>query len=86
MSTPTPATETPQARPTREAPKQGTHFYTITVEMPGYAMRSMDGTYTPAPGETRLDIYRSLRAVIAERDEEMRHANLVFFSIEPNRL
>ncbi|MGW6971704.1 hypothetical protein [Streptomyces sp. NPDC054952] len=68
------------------AGEQGSHHWLLTLELPGRAALTQDGTWTPPAGMTRQDAYLAIRRSIAGEHPEMAHANTVFFSIEPNRL
>ena len=70
------------ATPTR----QGTHFWLITLDRPGRAALTRSGTFTPEPGETRSDAYLTIREHLNRQDPGFTHANVSFFSIEPNTL
>jgi hypothetical protein len=64
----------------------GTHFFLITLEIPGRAALTRSGTFTPEPGETRNDAYAAIREHLNRQDPDFTHANVSFFSIEPNTL
>jgi hypothetical protein len=69
--------------------QQHTHHYVITLQVPardGFRNGTWSGTFTPHPDETRADVYTALLADIANRTPEYRGSNVLFFSIEPNRL
>ncbi|MFJ9799845.1 hypothetical protein [Streptomyces sp. NPDC101145] len=65
---------------------EGTHHWVITLEIPGRAAFTQDGTYTPRPGETRSGALHALLNSITEQKPHLRGANITFFSIEPNQL
>lgn len=84
MTTPTTPT---QPQPT--APAQGSHFFAITLQAPGYdgfEINTYSGTVTPAPGQTRYDLYQQLRNEIAASNPDMARSNTLFFSVESNAL
>ncbi|MFD9814484.1 hypothetical protein [Streptomyces sp. NPDC059080] len=66
--------------------QQGTHHWVITVELPGRAMSTLHGTYTPPAGCTRHDVFQALKNDIARQSPDMARANVVFFALEPNQL
>lgn len=65
---------------------QGTHMYVLTIDDPGYSAVTVDGTITPAPGATRYDAYRDIKARTIRTYPEMAHGIVTFFSLEPNTL
>ncbi|MFE5517448.1 hypothetical protein ACFQ9Q_06875 [Streptomyces virginiae] len=65
---------------------QGSHHWVLTLEMPGRGMTTQFGTWTPPAGATRYDVLATLRAHIVAQNPEMASANIIFFSLEPNRL
>ncbi|MFF2502169.1 hypothetical protein ACFVTY_02050 [Streptomyces sp. NPDC058067] len=74
---------------TTAAPQQpATHFFVITLEVPGYASVTTSGGYNSAPGSTREAAFARIReyAVEASDDPRMRTADVTFFSLEPNQL
>jgi hypothetical protein len=77
-----PTSHTPAPAPQ----EQGSHHWVMTVELPGRAMHTCSGTWTPAQGATRHDAFLAIKANIAEQSPEMARANVVFFSLEPNQL
>ncbi|WP_407552735.1 hypothetical protein QOM21_22775 [Streptomyces sp. Pv4-95] len=66
--------------------QQGTHQWVITVELPGRAMETFYGTYTPPAGATRHDVFLGIKGDIALKSPDMARANVVFFALEPNQL
>ncbi|MEU9776837.1 hypothetical protein [Streptomyces sp. NPDC047968] len=80
MTTQTSQNSSPTVQP------QGSHHYVMTVELPGRAMQSVYGTWTPPQGATRHDVFMAIKADIGRQDPEMSRANVVFFSLEPNQL
>ncbi|KIZ13701.1 hypothetical protein [Streptomyces natalensis] len=71
---------------TQTAKTQGSHHWVMTVELPGRAMQTLYGTWTPPQGTTRHDVFLDIKAEIAAEDPDMARANVVFFSLEPNQL
>jgi hypothetical protein len=65
---------------------QGSHFFLMTLEVPGYASFTTDGTFTPPAGATRQDVYTHLRDYVTEDKPDMRGANVTYFLLEPNHL
>ncbi|MGK5448820.1 hypothetical protein [Streptomyces radiopugnans] len=70
----------PAARP------QGSHHWVMTLELPGRAMSTFSGTWTPPAGTTRHDVFTGIQADIARQNPDMARGNVVFFSLEPNQL
>ncbi|KAF0646314.1 MULTISPECIES: hypothetical protein [Streptomyces] len=66
--------------------KQPTHHWIITLEVPGRASISRDGTCTLRPGDTRASVLQAIRNTITEEHPVFRSANVLFFSIAPNQL
>ncbi|MGW9079677.1 hypothetical protein [Streptomyces kronopolitis] len=66
--------------------QQGTHHWVISLELPGRAMGTRYGTFTPPAGATRQDVFLAIKNDIARQSPEMAHANVVFFALEPNQL
>ncbi|GAA5615821.1 hypothetical protein CP981_11205 [Streptomyces platensis] len=66
--------------------QQGTHHWVITVELPGRAMQTLYGTYTPPAGATRHDVFLAIKNDLAQQSPEMARANVVFFALELNQL
>jgi hypothetical protein len=66
-------------------PKQGTHFWLMTFadERGHYGA---NGTMTPEPGATRIDMYNVIHATLVERDPDLRGVPVIAFDIQPNRL
>ncbi|MFE4912472.1 hypothetical protein ACFRCX_13110 [Streptomyces sp. NPDC056652] len=66
--------------------QQGTHFYVMTLEVPGVMTAMRTGTYTPAPGATRNDAFNELYELITGSSRDLYRANVVFFTMERNEL
>ncbi|MFF3547027.1 hypothetical protein ACFYXD_34970 [Streptomyces platensis] len=67
---------------------QGSHFWFATITVPnaqGYWMNGYQGTLTPPPGATRLDMFNAIRAEIDERDPRARGGLMTTFDIQPNQ-
>ncbi|SEE97269.1 hypothetical protein SAMN05428954_4898 [Streptomyces sp. 2112.3] len=80
MTTQATQTTSPTAKP------QGSHHWVMTVELPGRAMNTRYGTWTPPQGATRHDVFLAIKTDIARNNPEMATANVVFFALEPNQL
>ncbi|MGX1504640.1 UNVERIFIED_CONTAM: hypothetical protein RKD43_003265 [Streptomyces graminofaciens] len=65
---------------------QGSHHYVLTLELPGRMSSSWYGTVTPSQTATRHDVFTALRNQISAEHPELATANVVFFSLESNRL
>ncbi|MEU8512522.1 hypothetical protein AB0C76_13130 [Kitasatospora sp. NPDC048722] len=66
-----------------------THTWLITLQKPighGLSVVTMDGAYTVQPGDSRAIAYRKIRAWVDAKNPDMAGANVLFFSLEPNRL
>ncbi|MFI0484673.1 hypothetical protein [Actinomadura sp. 9N215] len=66
-------------------------FFIITLLYPGYSganYLTRKGTVTAKPGETRQDLHNKVLVSIHNSvdDPGIRHANVVFFSLEINEL
>lgn len=64
----------------------GSHFFVLTVEHPGRCSLTQTGTFTPPPHCTRQEAYHQIYAAVIGDDPDLKGANCVFFSLEPNRL
>ncbi|MFH8891246.1 hypothetical protein ACWGHM_04400 [Streptomyces sp. NPDC054904] len=71
---------------TAAAAPQGSHHWVMTLELPGRAMQTTFGTWTPPQGATRHDAFMAIKANVATQQPEMERANVVFFALEPNQL
>lgn len=81
-------TQTYQQAPA-PAPSQGSHHWVITLEAPhgtGKAAHTSQGTLTPAPGYTRANAFTDIYTALVDRNPQLRGANVVFFTLEPNAL
>ncbi|MGW5396251.1 hypothetical protein [Streptomyces sp. NPDC003952] len=77
----------PHAQTATPAPAaQGTHFWVLTLELPGLAAMTQNGTYTPPAGTTRYDAYQAIRRHVTSEHPEMDRANTMLFALEPNQL
>ncbi|WP_327300783.1 hypothetical protein [Streptomyces goshikiensis] len=65
---------------------QGSHFWVLTLELPGRAAMTQSGAYTPPAGMTRNDVYLALRQHVTADHPEMARATTMFFALEPNQL
>src|ERR1044071_3778237 len=55
---------------TEPTPGQGTHFWFMVIQTPnatGLYVNSYQGTWTPQPEETRLDVFNAIRSHVEER-------------------
>jgi hypothetical protein len=75
-----------QQTPAPAATGQGSHHYVLTLELPGRMSSTRSGTITPAAGASRHDVFMALRNQISDQHPELSTGNVVFFSLEPNRL
>ncbi|MEU5543573.1 hypothetical protein AB0G85_14430 [Streptomyces sioyaensis] len=80
MTTQSAQTASPTVQP------QGSHHWVMTVELPGRAMNTLYGTWTPPQGATRHDVFMAIKTDITQQSPEMARANVIFFSLEPNQL
>ncbi|MGS2588465.1 hypothetical protein [Streptomyces hebeiensis] len=78
MSSQTEQTAAPAVR------RQGTHHYVLTLDLPGRVAGTWYGTYTPAPGATRHDVFMALQEQARRDNPELARANVVFFALERN--
>ncbi|WP_327414421.1 hypothetical protein [Streptomyces sp. NBC_01233] len=65
---------------------QGSHHWVLTLELPGRAVSTQYGTYTPPVGWTRHDVFMAIKREIGEQRPELATANVMFFALEPNQL
>ncbi|MFF4430620.1 hypothetical protein ACFYZ4_15795 [Streptomyces sp. NPDC001513] len=65
---------------------QGSHFWVLTLELPGRAAMTQSSTYTPPVGATRYDAYQAIRQHVTAGHPEMERATTMFFALEPNQL
>ncbi|MFE3992967.1 hypothetical protein ACFXPW_14985 [Streptomyces goshikiensis] len=65
---------------------QGSHFWVLTLELPGRAALTQGGAYTPPAGMTRNEAYLALRQHVTADHPEMARATTMFFALEPNQL
>ncbi|MFD3870373.1 hypothetical protein [Streptomyces sp. NPDC058623] len=78
---------TQNAQTTIPAPAaQGSHFWVLTLELPGRAAMTQNGTYTPPVGMTRYDAHQAIRQYVIADHPEMARATTVFFALESNQL
>lgn len=70
--------------------KQGTHFWFMTIQTPRADGRThvgeYSGTITPKRGETRLDLYRWLRADVCAKYPDSQSGSVIAFDLQPNKL
>lgn len=74
---------------TTPQPEQGGHFWFMTIQTPntiGYYMNCYQGTWTPQPGETRLDTFNAIRSYVDENDPRARGGIVIAFDLQPNQL
>lgn len=66
--------------------EQGSHHYVLTVDLPGKTAATLHGTHTPAPGQSRQDVFLAIRREIARNNPDLERGTIIFFSLEPNQL
>jgi hypothetical protein len=70
--------------------EQGTHFWFLTIQMPGEggttSVGSYQGTLTPSRKETRLDALNKLRDLVAKQYPKTKDGVVLAFDIQPNKL
>ncbi|MEU2873783.1 hypothetical protein ABZ769_32045 [Streptomyces olivoreticuli] len=71
--------------PTPAVPQQGSHFFVLTLELPGRRL-TQDGTYNLAPGMTRQDAYTQIHAAVVNANPAYRRAVVAYFSLESNTI
>ncbi|MFE2073713.1 hypothetical protein [Streptomyces misionensis] len=72
-----------------EPAEQGTHFWLMVIQTPnagGLHVNSYQGTWTPGPEDTRLDMFNKIRSYIDEKDPRARGGITTAFDIQPNQL
>ncbi|MFD9368935.1 hypothetical protein ACFWA6_14720 [Streptomyces sp. NPDC060020] len=78
---------TPNAQTTTATPtSRGSHFWVLTLELPGRAAMTQNGSYTPPVGATRYDAYQAIRQHVTASHPEMERATTMFFALEANQL
>jgi hypothetical protein len=68
---------------------QGTHFWLMVIQTPnarGLYVNSYQGTWTPDPESTRLDMFNKIRSFIDEEDPRARGGIVVSFDLQPNTI
>ncbi|MER5813598.1 hypothetical protein ABT143_36410 [Streptomyces sp. NPDC002033] len=66
--------------------RQGSHFWVMTLEIPGAMVSTNYGTYTPPAAWTRFDTFTAIRRELADQQPQMASANVTYFALEPNQL
>ncbi len=69
--------------------QQGSHYFVMSLSAPtarGPLLADWSGTITPAPGQTRFDLERAIKAEMVRRTPDLARSNITFFAIEPNQL
>ncbi|MEW1914641.1 hypothetical protein AB0442_40770 [Kitasatospora sp. NPDC085895] len=65
------------------------HSWLITLQLKiggGFGVLTTEGTIPIAPGGSRTGAYREIRAELARQNPDLEQANVLFFSLEPDRL
>jgi hypothetical protein len=73
----------------RDSAEHGSHFWLMVIQTPnagGLYVNSYQGTWTPGPGATRLDMFNTVRSYINEQDPRAQGGIAVAFDFQPNRL
>lgn len=68
---------------------QGSHFWFMTIQTAnaaGYYLNSYQGTWTPVPGETRLDVFNAIRRFVEEKDPRCMGGVATVFDVQPNTI
>ncbi|WP_328970393.1 hypothetical protein [Streptomyces sp. NBC_00239] len=71
---------------TATAAEQGSYHWILTLELPGRAAVTQNGTYTPPAGTTRFDAYLAIREYVAAGHAELSNGIVSFFSLDSNQL
>ena len=75
---------------TNPQPKQGTHFWFMSLLVPtagGFNTYRRSGHFTPERGTTRVDAFELLLAIVKEQSPELgADAVVISFDVQPNRL
>lgn len=66
--------------------EQGTHFYIMTLNLPGYAEITGAGTITPEEGQTEFDLYRAIRDGFVQDHPRLENADTLFWVLKPNQI
>ncbi|MFD5319338.1 hypothetical protein [Streptomyces sp. NPDC127098] len=62
---------------------QNTHFYILTLDLPGRQQASWVGELIVRPGTRRKEVYDYLRDQIAQQYPAMERANPIYFALDP---
>lgn len=62
------------------------YHYLITLAVPSGLWSTVTGTVTPAPGETRSEVYLRIYAQLAAETYPGQQPNVLFWSLEPEAL
>lgn len=68
---------------------QGTHFWLMSVQTAndgGYYLNSYQGTLTPGPKATRLELFNDIRRLVDEHDPRSRGGIVLTFDIQRNKI
>lgn len=68
---------------------QGSHFWFMVIQTPnagGLYVNSYQGTWTPEPTATRLDMFNKIRSFIDEKDPRARGGIATAFDLQPNTI
>lgn len=65
---------------------QGTHFYLITLDVPGEESATLGGTLTPGSEDTELDIYELVKNAAADKYRMPRNSIVLFWVLKPNQI
>ncbi|MFK0114956.1 hypothetical protein [Streptomyces sp. NPDC090994] len=63
---------------------QGTHLYILTLEKPGLASVTLNGTLTPHEGSTEQDVLTQIYGSATEQDPRLAGACITFWLLKPN--
>jgi len=69
--------------------RQGTHFWLMVIQTPnagGLSINSYQGTWTPKPGATRLEMFNKIRSFVDEQDPRARGGIATAFDFQPNTI
>jgi len=65
---------------------QGSHFWFMVIAMPGGNVGSYQGTITPRPGATRLDMFNQVREDVRRHAPATTAGAVTAFDVQPNQL
>lgn len=69
--------------------RQGPLFWLMVIQASnpmGFSVNSYQGTWTPARGATRLDLFNAIRQHVNDTEPHCRTGVVTAFDIQPNKI